>query len=79
MTEIASALRAELPSGYRALIGSSPPVADATRDEDISVQVERDDRLLAVIELISPRNKDRVGAREQYAARDCSPFGSILS
>lgn len=44
-------------------------VAVATLEEDASVQVERDGRLIAVVELISPRNKDRVAAREQYAAR----------
>lgn len=103
MTEIARALRADLPPGYRAVIGSSPlvavsttavkpdiavtngshpppacspgapepdvEVAVATLEEDSSVQVERDGRLIAVIELVSPRNKDRPAAREQYAAR----------
>jgi hypothetical protein len=106
MTEIARALRAELPPGYRAVIGSSPlvavrvapvkpdvsvtngtpqpstsptpqpttpepdvEVAVATLEEDTSVQVEREGRLVAVVELISPRNKDRPAAREQYAAR----------
>lgn len=104
MTEIARALRAELPPGYRAVIGSSPlvavgavpvkpdmvvtngsesppapapaaalepdvEVAVATLEEDASVQVERAGRLVAVVELISPRNKDRPAAREQYAAR----------
>lgn len=44
-------------------------VAVATLDEDTSVQVERDGRLVAVVELVSPRNKDRPAAREQYAAR----------
>ncbi len=105
MTEIARALRADLPAGYRAVIGSSPlvaigstgvkpdvavtngshppqphpapastpepdvEVAVATLEEDASVQVERDGRLIAVVELVSPRNKDRPTAREQYAAR----------
>jgi hypothetical protein len=106
MTEIARALRAELPPGYRAVIGASPlvavgtaqvkpdvavtngtphpagatpappglpepdvEVAVATLEEDACVQVERAGRLVAVVELISPRNKDRPTAREQYAAR----------
>jgi hypothetical protein len=105
MTEIVRALRAELPPGYRAVIGSSPlvavgaapvkpdvavtngtapaaltpapaatpepdvEVAVATLEEDTSVQVEHDGRLVAVVELVSPRNKDRPTAREQYAAR----------
>ncbi|MBA4067512.1 MAG: DUF4058 domain-containing protein [Isosphaera sp.] len=105
MTEIARALRADLPPGYRAVIGASPlvavgavpvkpdvevtngaprpapvparaaapqpdaEVAVATLEEDTAVQVERDGRLVAVVELVSPRNKDRPTAREQYAAR----------
>jgi hypothetical protein len=106
MTEIARALRAELPKGFRAVIGSSPlvvvgatpvkpdvavtngpprpsqdsntpdsipqpdmEVAVATLEEDLAVEVEHDGRLVAVVELVSPRNKDRPGAREQYAAR----------
>ncbi|HEX4610170.1 MAG TPA: DUF4058 family protein [Urbifossiella sp.] len=107
MTEIARALRSELPPGYRAVIGSSPlvavgavpvkpdvavtngtaaypltnptssapapepdvEVAVAMLEEDTSVQVEQDGRLVAVVELVSPRNKDRPTAREQYAAR----------
>jgi hypothetical protein len=106
MTEIARALRATLPPGYRAVIGSSPlialgvapvkpdvgvtngaprqpqtttpsatipepdlEVAIATLEEDTSVLVERDGRLVAAVELISPQNKDRPTAREQYAGR----------
>lgn len=103
MTEIARALRATLPPGYRAVIGSSPlvaigsagvkpdvaitngvhaptgapasgpqpdvQVAVATLEEDTTVTVEREGRLVAAVELISPRNKDRPGSREQYAAR----------
>ncbi|MBP3955929.1 DUF4058 family protein [Gemmata sp. G18] len=106
MTEIARALRAGLPPGYRAVIGSSPlvaigigpvkpdvavtngsghspahsntapargepdlEVAVATLEEDTTVQIEREGRLVAAIELISPRNKDRPAARDQYAAR----------
>jgi hypothetical protein len=44
-------------------------VAVATLTEDATVLVERDGRLIAAVELISPRNKDRPSAREQYAAR----------
>jgi hypothetical protein len=107
MTELARALRATLPPGYRAVIGSSPlvaigvapvkpdvgvtngsappngptspparptpepdvEVAVATLEEDTTVQVERDGRLIAAVELISPRNKDRPAAREQSAGR----------
>jgi Protein of unknown function (DUF4058) len=107
MTEIARALRANLPPGYRAVIGSSPlvavgvspvmpdvavtngstaappgiassvgttpapdlEVAVATLEEDTTVLVEREGRLVAAVELISPRNKDRPIAREQYAGR----------
>jgi len=106
MTEIARALRATLPPGYRAVIGSSPlvaigpapakpdvavatnghapnghttapasapepdvEVAVATLDDETTVQVERNGRLVAVVELVSPRNKDRPSAREQYGSR----------
>lgn len=106
MTEIARDLRAHLPPGYRAVIGSSPLVAvgvtpvkpdvavtngsahhtasaskaDPTPEPDVEVavamleddttlMVEREGRLVSVIELISPRNKDRPTAREQYATR----------
>jgi len=71
MTEIARALRADLPPGYRAVIGLEPDVevAVATLEEDTTVQVERAGRLVAVVELISARNKDRPAAREQYASR----------
>jgi len=76
MTEIARALRNSLPPGYRAVIGSSPlvvesdvEVAIAALEEDSTVLIEREGRLAAAIELISPRNKNRPAAREQYAAR----------
>lgn len=105
MTEIARALRASLPPGYRAVIGSSPlvaispapakpdvavatngpapnghtahtsapepdvEVAVATLEDETTVQVERNGRLVAVVELVSPRNKDRPSAREQYGSR----------
>lgn len=105
MTEIARQLRAVLPPGYRAVIGTSPTVsvggdlrhpdvavtngtphpppatgtarapdaevavAMSVLDEDLTVQVERNGRLVAVVELISPRNKDRPSARDTYATR----------
>lgn len=75
MTKIARELRAILPHGYRAVIGSSPlvavssDVALADAGQDFNVLVEREGRLVAAVELISPRNKDRPSARDQYAAR----------
>ena len=39
-----------------------------------SLYIERDSRLVAAIELISPRNKDRPEARDHYATR----FGGFL-
>lgn len=102
MTEIARQLRADLPPGYRAIIGSSPLVTIAKEsvkpdvavtngatphsapqrsaefnevavamlnEEDLTLQVGRAGRLIAVVELISPRNKDRPAARERYAER----------
>lgn len=44
-------------------------VAMATLEEDLTVQVERNGRLVAAVELISPRNKDRPSAREYCATR----------
>lgn len=104
MTEIARALRGNLPPGYRAVIGSSPlvavgvapvkpdvavtngahhppaapptaelgpdvEIAVATLAEDSTVVIEREGRLVAAVELILPRNKDRPSSREQYASR----------
>ena len=44
--------------------------AVSTLAEDTSIHVERNGRLVAAIELISPRNKDvRPSARDQYSAR----------
>jgi hypothetical protein len=40
-----------------------------TLEEDLTVQVERNGRLVAAIEFISPRNKDRSDARDYYATR----------
>jgi hypothetical protein len=113
MTEIARFLRSELPTGYRAVIGSSPlvavgmasgnpdvavaheshqsspassvarsnpepdlEVAVATLEIETNLQVEREGRLVAAIELVSPRNKDRPSAREQYASRYLSYLSS---
>lgn len=44
-------------------------VAVTTLEEDSSVLIEREGRLIAAIELVSPRNKDRPAARSQYATR----------
>ena len=41
----------------------------ATLEEDLTVQVERNGRLVAAIELVSPRNKDCPDARDYYATR----------
>lgn len=44
-------------------------VAVATLQEDTSILVELEGRLIAVVELISPRNKDRPAARAHYGSR----------
>jgi hypothetical protein len=44
-------------------------VAVAALDPQLAVQVTRDERLVAVVELISPRNKDRPEARDAYRTR----------
>ena len=41
----------------------------APLEEDLTVQVERNGRLVAAIELVSPRNKDRPDSRDYYATR----------
>jgi len=41
----------------------------APLEEDLTVQVERNGRLVAAIELVSPRNKDRPDSREYYTTR----------
>ena len=103
MSEIGRQLRADLPPGFRAIIGSHPylslkelavkpdigvtngtghhppppvsalepdvEVAVATMEEEATLQVEWNGRMVAAIELISPRNKDRPAAREHYANR----------
>ncbi len=104
MTEIAQDLKATLPPGYQAIVGSSdliaidiepvrPDVAvlpspetagdarpAATPEPDFAVDVAaledelvlavvRNSFVVAAIELISPRNKDRPDAREQYGTR----------
>jgi hypothetical protein len=45
-------------------------IAVATLDPETAVYVERQGRLIAAVELISPRNKDRPIARSAYLARD---------
>jgi len=112
MTELLRHIKSELPSGYRAYLGSGPAVAIGapTARPDVSIRsqapstavaavashlpengwaemkpdvevavasleldpallIERDGRLIAAIELISPRNKDRPVARTAYAFR----------
>ncbi len=44
-------------------------VAVATLDPGHALFIERQERLVAAVELISPRNKDRPAAREAYLAR----------
>lgn len=108
LAELARWLKARLPAGYRAFIGSPPTIGIGSLSEkpDVSVrewrdeakptgpvapdgtiveptvevalatdelapavQVEYKGRLIAAIEIISPRNKDRPSAREKYLYR----------
>ena len=106
MHEITRDLKANLPPGYRAIVGASPlvlmpenggkpdvavsqlmprpepsqgvarspfePDYQATvtfLEQDLTLSVTRSGRVVAVVELISPRNKDRNEAREQYGNR----------
>jgi hypothetical protein len=68
------------PGGGVAVQTYSPPttalVAPAVYPDDLEVQVrdEREDaRLVAVVELVSPRNKDRPEARRAFAAK-CAAY-----
>ncbi len=45
-------------------------IAVATLDPETAVYVERQGRLIAAVEVISPRNKDRPFARTAYLTRD---------
>ena len=105
--EIAHDLKANLPPGYRAIVGASPlvlmpenggkpdvavsqvlprpePSSDGADrsplepdyqavvtflEQDLTLSITRNGRVVAVIELISPRNKDRFESREQYGNR----------
>jgi hypothetical protein len=113
MTELLRDIKAKLPAGFRAYIGSGPAlavgaptgrgrpdvavrtdsqagaaaatgasrtagpesaepdveVAVATLDPDPAILVERDGRLVAAVELVSPRNKDRRVSRDTYLSR----------
>jgi hypothetical protein len=111
MTELLRDIKSNLPSGYRAYLGTGPVVAvgapsarpdlsvraqpstatesigqpgsenswaEMKPDVEVTVAlleldpalfIEKDGRLIAAIELISPRNKDRLLARTTYALR----------
>ncbi len=113
MTELLRHVKANLPAGYRAYLGSSPAIAVgaaparpdlsvrsaeasatnwvdsshgagsgetpgpdveiavAAMEADLTLMVERQGRLIAALELISPRNKDRPLARTTYGRRYC--------
>ncbi len=57
----------EPPSAGGAVREPDTEVTVATLEEDLTAQVVRYGRLVAVIEFISPRNKDRPDARDQYS------------
>ena len=63
-TEVASEL-----AGAEAASQPDVEVAVAALETEPSVLIERDGRLTAAVELISPRNKDRSVARSSYARR----------
>lgn len=103
MSELLHDLKANLPPGYRAIIGASPlvsaplltskpdvavaavtpkpawsgdghsgvpepdyEVAISTVEEDLTLMVGRGSRVVAVVELISPGNKDRPAFRRKF-------------
>lgn len=57
------------PAATAALTPDYRGVAAITRDPQLAVQVVRHGQLVAAIELVSPRNKDRPAAREHYTHR----------
>src|SRR5438552_214591 len=67
--ELASALPS--PPGAGAGTAGAPDleIAVAALESVPAIQVERKGRLIAAVELISPRNKDRPIARDTYLAR----------
>src|SRR5262249_56167785 len=61
--------RPDRSSGSGDLMEPDIELAVATLDPGTSLWVEKGGRLVAAVELISPRNKDRSSAREAYLAR----------
>ena len=57
------------PAGDGEIPAPEIEVAVASLDPGLALQVERQGRLVAAVELISPRNKDRPVARDTYLAR----------
>jgi hypothetical protein len=57
------------PAGPREEIEPDLEVAVATLDPGTALLVERQGRLVAAVELVSPRNKDRPTSREAYLTR----------
>src|SRR4051812_9263131 len=71
-------VKSRLPAGYKAYIGTTPTFAvNAPPEEEIAVVaiegpplllIERHGQLIAAVELVSPRNKDRPAACSAYAS-----------
>jgi hypothetical protein len=64
-----AATPAELPAGDGELAAPDVEVAVFALEPGLALQIERQGRLVAAVELISPRNKDRPLARDTYLAR----------
>ncbi|HEX3149870.1 MAG TPA: DUF4058 family protein [Gemmataceae bacterium] len=107
LVELARCIKAQLPAGYRAYLGSSPYlkvgkdegkpdvsvhhsangngvartspstsleqpdsfITTFALDPELAIMVTRQGALVAAVEIISPRNKDRPGARTNYTGR----------
>src|SRR6516164_4498971 len=65
----AQSQRAGTPSEQASAIEPDEEIAVATIDPTTSLFVERQGRLVAAVEVISPRNKDRPVSRNAYLAR----------
>ena len=66
---VANGTHPHTPTAAGAVREPDAEVPVATLDEELTVQVERNGRLVAAIEFISPRNKDRPDSRDYYTTR----------
>ena len=82
IVDLLRGVQSRLPEDYRAHLGSTPvadrdasleepdiEAATLTLDPQTAIFVTTQNRMVAVVELISPRNKDRPSSRNYYLSR----------